>query len=64
MQRIEKFWYGNRGGSQSARVEVCCLRWGGGAAPGKTHVFAIDDSNFFGSAQCVVDDFGNLVAVP
>ena len=46
-------------------------RWDGGAHPGKYHVFLIAPSEpklglsfcpF--SAQCVVDDFGDLVAVP
>lgn len=47
------------------------IRWGGGAHPGKYHVFLITPierklglsfSPF--SAQYVVDDFGDLVAVP
>ena len=47
------------------------IRWGGGALPGKYHVFLITPNEpklgllFCPFAvQCVVDDFGDLVAVP
>lgn len=46
------------------RVEIAACRWGGGAEPGKTHVFSCCGYGwFFGSHQCVTDDFGNLVEV-
>lgn len=44
-------------------TEFCYIRWGGGAEPGKTHVFAAS-GEFLISMQCVTDDFGNLVKVP
>jgi hypothetical protein len=55
---------------QSARVEFCACRWGGGAEPGKWHVFAIashgdwDAGLLKVSQSAVIDDFGNLVRVP
>lgn len=53
-------------------VSLVAIRWGGGAHHGKTHVFwqsLWSMAPFVGgwdniSHQCVVDDFGNLVAVP
>lgn len=54
-----------RGNLFTARVELCMARWGGGADPGKWHVFwgtgRADVHSM--SMQCVVDDFGNLVEV-
>jgi hypothetical protein len=62
MQSFEKVrTYG--GAITCGLVEVACIRWGGGAKPGKTHVFAMGDLGFFEGHQCVVDDFGDLVAV-
>lgn len=56
---------------QSAHVEFCACRWGGGAEPGKWHVFSIAshssdwDAGFLAISQsAVIDDFGNLVRVP
>ncbi len=56
---------------QSALVEFCACRWGGGAGPGKWHVFAIASLASDWSAglikfsqAAVIDDFGNLVRVP
>lgn len=51
--------------------QLIAIRWGGGANPGKYDVFLYAPSEpklgpWFCpfSAQCVVDDFGDLVAVP
>lgn len=45
-------------------LTMCAARWGGGAEAGKTHVFLSGGEGWFRSShQCVVDDFGNLVAV-
>lgn len=53
-------------GVLSYPLQVTAIRWGGGADIGKTHVFTSADysSPLWLSVQCVVDDFGNLVAVP
>lgn len=47
------------------QVEVCVVRWGGGAEPGHYHLFVagIVLLGLSLSKQCVVDDFGNLVQV-
>lgn len=45
-------------------LELVWFRWGGGATPGKTHVFVAGPITFMSiSTQCVVDDFGTLVPV-
>ena len=44
-----------------ARMRIHWCRWGGGADPGCTHVWALDDAIGIISKQCVTDDFGNLV---
>lgn len=55
------------GALMSFKVEFCMARWGGGANPGKTHVYPPYSAWFWknaeaaGSMQCVTDDFGNLV---
>lgn len=64
-------WVYASGSYQSSAVEFCAFRWGGGAEPGKWHVFVnqsfAHNELFMGclrtSTQCVVDDFGNLSAV-
>lgn len=43
-------------------VEFICIRWGGGALPGKTHVVLSGCSIEF-SGDYITDDFGNLVKV-
>lgn len=62
MSRVNHF----SGAASSRLAEVCWSRWGGGALPGRTHVFLIYpySSITLISAQCVVDDFGSLVEVP
>lgn len=56
-----------RGGNiQTHEVTVVCIRWGGGADVGKTHVFVSSAGGCqLGrvSMQCVTDDFGDLVEV-
>lgn len=43
---------------------ILTIRWGGGADPGRYHVFAAGAGWIVpNSTQCVVDDFGNLVPV-
>lgn len=63
-RRIEHHSSGN---GASLTTEVCWFRWGGGANPGLHHVFvlgaAIAGPVFIPGIQCVVDDFGDLVAV-
>lgn len=47
-------------------VAYTWFRWGGGAHPGKTHVFLswnIGLPSLDVSFQCVTDDFGRLVEV-
>lgn len=45
-------------------LELIWFRWGGGAMPGKTHVFTGGPYTWMSiSKQCVVDDFGTLVPV-
>lgn len=54
------------GCGQSATIECAAFRWGGGAQPGKWHVFIVGLSSlgwYFPSIDCVIDDFGNLVRV-
>lgn len=50
----------------SSTVTFGWFRWGGGAEPGRTHLFrlGLGCSPIDFSWQCVVDDFGNLVVVP
>lgn len=49
-------------------IEVCVVRWGGGAAHGQYHVYLSARNSRAGlplvSANCIVDDFGDLVEVP
>ena len=48
-------------------ARIVCARWGGGAKPGKWHVYPTGGlagwERVFGvyGMDCVVDDFGNLV---
>lgn len=63
---MSQVWISNSGSVQSFKVEICVIRWGGGADPGRYHVFALSvwrDFWAFPSHQCVVDDFGELVPV-
>ncbi len=53
--------------AQISVVEAVMFRWGGGAAPGKWHVFLVGLSThdwWVPGVDCVVDDFGTLVRVP
>lgn len=56
------------GGGYAWPLRLVCRRWGGGAHPGKTHVYTLLSwgENQLGSVsmQCVTDDFGDLVEVP
>lgn len=56
------------GSSISVSISLVAARWGAGANPGKYHLFLATWDFRAGlpliSAQCVVDDFGNLVEVP
>lgn len=65
---MSALWLSPDGAIQSAAVTFTVIRWGGGAAHGKYHVFTTGYSPVFRygfvSEQCVVDDFGNLVVVP
>ncbi|RIX74452.1 hypothetical protein [Acidovorax cavernicola] len=59
--------YSPSGGISHRSCAIYVARWGGGAHPGKYHIWCstIDlRAGVFVSAQCVVDDFGNLVEVP
>jgi hypothetical protein len=55
------------GASTRVSLSLVMVRWGGGAHPGKYHVFLACWDVRAGlplvSAQCVVDDFGDLVEV-
>jgi hypothetical protein len=55
------------GASTSISISLVMARWGCGAHPGKYHVFLATWDFRAGlplmSAQCVIDDFGNLVEV-
>ncbi len=43
---------------------ILTIRWGGGADPGRYHVFTVGAGWLVPrGAQCVVDDFGSLVQV-
>lgn len=54
----------SNGNGAMLSMELLWFRWGGGAQPGKTHVFVSGPFDWVPvSTQCVVDDFGNLVAV-
>ena len=61
-------YFSTDGAFQTMRVEVAMCRWGGGADPGKTHVFLFGCGDrrprTWVGVQCVVDDFGDLVVVP
>lgn len=56
------------GASTSVSISLVVSRWGAGAHPGKYHLFMATWDFRAGlplvSAQCVVDDFGDLVEVP
>jgi hypothetical protein len=56
------------GASTSVSISLVVSRWGAGAHPGKYHLFLATWNFRAGlpliSAQCVVDDFGDLVEVP
>jgi hypothetical protein len=60
--------FSNHGAMSSTPLSVIVSRWGAGANPGKYHLFLPIWSFRAGlpmvSAQCVVDDFGDLVEVP
>jgi len=58
---MNALWLGPSGGTFSYPAEIGCCRWGGGAEPGKYHVFGMKFRGL--SCDCVVDDFGNLVVV-
>lgn len=52
------------GAGTASALRICAFRWGGGAHPGKTHVFTMGPplrSRLWMSVQCVVDDYGTLV---
>jgi hypothetical protein len=66
---------GCTGALQSTRITFCSARWGGGAEPGKWHVYPLCGASILApggdwnsgllqmSSNAVVDDFGNLVKV-
>lgn len=57
-----KLWCSKDGAIVTYGLKVAFMRWGGGAAPGRTHVYPLGGLVHF-SMQCVTDDFGNLVEV-
>lgn len=60
-------WTSPSGAIVEYAVCMLAIRWGGGAALGKTHVVVSAPAlwQLLGTSswQCVTDDFGNLVAV-
>lgn len=61
-----RLFLGPNGALQSVSIEVAHCRWGGGADPGRYHVWLLGvhvKDWPTKSFQAVVDDFGNLVRV-
>lgn len=65
MSRVE---CSSTGAYVAVPITLIVARWGGGAHPGKYHMYLSTWDFRAGlplvSAQCVVDDFGDLVEVP
>ncbi|HWT21666.1 MAG TPA: hypothetical protein VN280_22415 [Variovorax sp.] len=65
---MSRIFCSQSGASNSVSISLVVYRWGAGAHPGQYHMFlAIWDFRAglpLVSAQCVVDDFGDLVEVP
>lgn len=60
--------FSDNGATSRTSLSAIVSRWGAGAHPGKYHLFLSLWDFRAGlpmvSAQCVVDDFGDLVEVP